>query len=104
MKMIKKIPLVLVISGCLFFVCSNVFADDLFPEDEATITDTQQRMAYKHARGEAQRIRAQSKRPEIVGEEILEQEADGQFTLSQEALDNWSNGRMFPVREQVNPQ
>ncbi len=97
MKMIKKVLSFLVVSSSLFFVYDSVSADSLFPGGVAAMND-EQRVADKYyAKGEAQRALALSKRPEVVGEEILEQEADGQFALSQEALDNWANGRMFPA-------
>lgn len=96
MKMIKKVLSLLVVSSSLFFVYDSVSADSLFPGGVAAMND-EQRVAEKYAKGEAQRALALSKRPEVVGEEILEQEADGQFALSQEALDNWANGRMFPA-------
>jgi hypothetical protein len=96
MNKIKKPLLMLVIANISFFLNNNVFAVDVPAAQVGNMTKAEY-LAYKQAKGEEQRALALSNRPEVVGDDILEQEADGRFTLSQEALDNWANGRMFPA-------
>jgi hypothetical protein len=95
MKKIKTIQFMLVITGCLLFMSGNVFAVDIHDTQLAAMTKEEYK-AYKAEKSEKQRALAHSKRPEVVGEDILEQEADGMYMLPQQALDNWGNGRMFP--------
>lgn len=96
MNKIKTIFLMLVITASPFFMSENVFAEDIPSAQIANMT-REEYIAYKQTKGEEQRALALSKLPEVVGEDILEQEADGMYMMPQQALDNWSNGRMFPA-------
>lgn len=100
MNKIKSFALMLVISGSSLFINENVFAVDL-PDTQIAAMSKAEYMAYKEAKGEEQRALALSKRPEVVGEDILEQEADGIYMLPQQALDNWGQGRMFPAQSLI---
>ncbi|MEQ1558590.1 MAG: hypothetical protein ABL933_06545 [Methyloglobulus sp.] len=100
MNKTKYFALMLVITSSPLLVNQNAFALDL-PDKQIAAMSKAEYMAYKETKGEEQRALAMSKLPEVVGEDILEQEADGMYMLPQQALDNWGNGRMFPDRSLV---
>lgn len=99
MKEIKKISLMLAMSSVLLFNVGSVFAADDLPSKSTVDTPKkdEQTANDKVAKEEEQRARALSKRPDKVGEEELNREAEGFSKLSKEALENWSKGRMLPT-------
>lgn len=49
------------------------------------------------SKAEENRARALSVRPEIVGADLLQKEAEGFYALPPEVIDNFRNGRIYPT-------
>jgi hypothetical protein len=97
MNKFKSFALMLALTSSSLVLNAEAFAADLHDLEIAAMSKAEY-MAYKEAKGEEQRALALSSLPEVVGEDLLEQEADGRYMLPQQALDKWANGRMFPHR------
>ncbi len=95
MNKFKSFALMLVLTSGSLVLNAEVFAADLHDMEIAAMSKAEY-MAYKEDKGEEQRTLALSNLPEVVGEDLLEQEADGRYMLPRQALDKWANGRMFP--------